>query len=102
MNGSGGSTSNGPGEPPLAVDLDGTLISTDSLVEGIVQVLKRNPLSLFLFPVWLVRGKAAFKDEIAGRVELDAIFELTWYTRHVDAIFERLGALARKEEPIHA
>ncbi len=41
-------------------------------------------------------------EEIAGRVELDAIFDLAWYTRHVDAVFERLGALARKEEPIHA
>ena len=41
-------------------------------------------------------------DEIASRVDLDAIFDLGWYTRHVDAVFERLGALARKEEPIHA
>jgi len=40
--------------------------------------------------------------EIASRVDLDAIFDLGWYTRHVDAVFERLGALARKEEPIHA
>jgi adenylosuccinate lyase len=41
-------------------------------------------------------------EEIAGRVDLDAILDLGWYTRHVDAVFERLGALARKEEPIHA
>ena len=41
-------------------------------------------------------------EEIAGRVDLDAIFNLAWYTRHVDAVFERLGALAGKEEPIHA
>jgi adenylosuccinate lyase len=41
-------------------------------------------------------------EQIAGRVDLDAIFDLGWYTRHVDAVFERLGALARKEEPIHA
>jgi adenylosuccinate lyase len=41
-------------------------------------------------------------EEIAGRVDLDAILDLAWYTRHVDAVFERLGALARKEEPIHA
>jgi adenylosuccinate lyase len=40
--------------------------------------------------------------EIAGRVDLDEIFELAWYTRHVDAAFERLGALARKEDPVHA
>jgi len=41
-------------------------------------------------------------DEIASRVDLDTIFDLTWYTRHIDAAFERLGALARKEEPVHA
>ena len=41
-------------------------------------------------------------EEIASRVDLDAIFDLGWYIRHVDAVFERLGALARKEEPIHA
>jgi adenylosuccinate lyase len=41
-------------------------------------------------------------EEIAARVDLDAILGLGWYTRHVDAVFERLGALARKEEPIHA
>jgi adenylosuccinate lyase len=41
-------------------------------------------------------------EEIAGRVDLDAIFDLAWYTRHVDAVFERLDSLARKEEPVHA
>jgi adenylosuccinate lyase len=41
-------------------------------------------------------------EEIAGRVDLDAILDPGWYTRHIDAVFERLGALARKEEPIHA
>ncbi|HEY7016929.1 MAG TPA: adenylosuccinate lyase [Gaiellaceae bacterium] len=41
-------------------------------------------------------------DEIAGRVDLDAIFDLEWYTRHVDAVFERLGELARREEAVHA
>src|SRR5205814_4713979 len=32
--------------------------------------------------------------EIAGRVDLDAVFDLGWYTRHVDTVFERLAALA--------
>ena len=41
-------------------------------------------------------------EEIAGRVELDELFELGWYTRHVDAVFERLGDLARKEDAVHA
>ena len=35
-------------------------------------------------------------DEIAGRVDLDAVFDLGAYTRHVDAVFERLRALAAK------
>jgi adenylosuccinate lyase len=41
-------------------------------------------------------------DEIAGRVDLDETLDLAWYTRHVDAVFERLGELARKEETVHA
>ncbi len=41
-------------------------------------------------------------EAIAGRVDLDAIFDLGWYTRHVDTVFERLAALTPREEPIHA
>jgi adenylosuccinate lyase len=41
-------------------------------------------------------------EEIAGRVDLDRIFDLGWYTRYVDAVFGRLGELARKEEAVHA
>jgi len=41
-------------------------------------------------------------EEIASRVDLDAIFDLGWYTRHIDAVFERLGELARKEDAVHA
>jgi adenylosuccinate lyase len=44
-------------------------------------------------------------DEIAGRIDLDAVFDLGAYTRHVDTVFARLHALATtysKEEPVHA
>jgi adenylosuccinate lyase len=44
----------------------------------------------------LVRADA----EIAGRVDLDAVFDLSAYTRHVDVVFERLRALSL--EQIHA
>jgi adenylosuccinate lyase len=40
--------------------------------------------------------------EVAGRIDLDTVFDLAWYTRHVDTIFERLAALTRREEPVHA
>lgn len=56
---------------PLCVDLDGTLISGDLLLESMLLLIKRNPLFLFLMPIWLLRGKAAFKAEIAKRVSLN-------------------------------
>ena len=57
--------------PALCVDLDGTLIRGDLLLESLMLLLKRNPLYLFLVPLWLTRGKAALKAQIAARVELD-------------------------------
>ena len=57
---------------PLAVDLDGTLIATDLLWESLFLLLRRNPLYLFMVPVWLMSGPARLKQEIASRVEIDA------------------------------
>lgn len=56
----------------LCVDLDGTLLKSDILYESVLALLSRNPLFIFLLPVWLLRGKAALKHEIARRVDLDA------------------------------
>ena len=46
----------------------------------------------------LVRGD----PEIAGRVDLEAVFDLEATVRHVDIVFDRLHALAQKEVPVHA
>jgi 4-hydroxybenzoate polyprenyltransferase/phosphoserine phosphatase len=56
---------------PLAVDLDGTLIESDLLVESIVALLRKQVLAIFALPVWLLRGRANLKREVARRVELD-------------------------------
>ncbi len=56
---------------PLCVDLDGTLIRSDVLLESFVLLIKRNPLYVFLVPFWLLRGKAALKAQIAARVKLN-------------------------------
>jgi 4-hydroxybenzoate polyprenyltransferase len=56
---------------PLCVDLDGTLVRTDLLVEAVLALVKRNPLYLLLLPLWLLRGKAAFKQEVYRRAELN-------------------------------
>jgi 4-hydroxybenzoate polyprenyltransferase/phosphoserine phosphatase len=58
--------------PVLCVDLDGTLIRSDLLLESLLLLLKQNPLYLFMAAVWLFRGgKARLKDEIAARVTLN-------------------------------
>lgn len=56
---------------PLAVDLDGTLIATDLLWEGLFALLKKNPLYLFLVPFWLAGGPARLKQAIAARIDID-------------------------------
>jgi adenylosuccinate lyase len=40
--------------------------------------------------------------EIAGRVDLDSVFDLDATVRHVDSVFDRLETLIRKEEAVHA
>jgi adenylosuccinate lyase len=48
------------------------------------------------------RELARADDEIASRVDLDAVFDLGAYTQHVDTVFNRLNSIAAKEEPVHA
>ena len=51
---------------PLAVDLDGTLLRTDSLIESIFVLARKQPLSLCRLPGWLLRGRAHFKQRLAA------------------------------------
>lgn len=57
---------------PFAVDLDGTLIATDLLWEGLFLLLRKNPLFLFMVPIWVLSGPARLKREIAARIDIDA------------------------------
>lgn len=59
-------------DTPLAVELDGTLVRTDTLHEGLVRLLKHNPLWLLLAVVWWLKGRAFLRAEVARRVPLDA------------------------------
>lgn len=56
---------------PLCVDLDGTLILTDLLYESVFGLLKINIFYIFLLPLWLIKGKANLKHQIATRTDLD-------------------------------
>jgi len=69
--GTSGLTNQQATSPPLVVDLDGTLIKTDTLAESFFGLIRQNPLYLFLLPFWLLRGKAFLKQQISQRVILD-------------------------------
>lgn len=59
-------------ETPCVVDLDGTLLNSDSLHESILKIIFENPLMLLRLPFWLLRGKAFFKSKVANLGEIDA------------------------------
>jgi 4-hydroxybenzoate polyprenyltransferase/phosphoserine phosphatase len=52
---------------PLIVDLDGTLTPTDTLVELVIKAVKHDPAILLKIPLWLLKGRAPFKQFIAAQ-----------------------------------
>nr|WP_315255743.1 UbiA family prenyltransferase [uncultured Duganella sp.] len=60
-------------EPPLVVDLDGTLIYSDMLWEAILQFLKTQFWRFWLLPFWLLQGKVGFKDRMAAAISFDPV-----------------------------
>ncbi len=54
------------------MDLDGTLIGTDTLWESVVLLFRKQPWLMFVAPFWLLSGRARFKRAVAGRVSLNA------------------------------
>lgn len=62
----------GQSRPCLCVDLDGTLVQTDTIIESLVILLRTKPLSIFALLRCMFSGKARFKQELARRVVLQA------------------------------
>lgn len=58
-------------EIPLCVDLDGTLLNSDLLLESAFSQLKRQPLAMLQWPRWWAAGKARLKAELAALADLD-------------------------------
>ena len=56
---------------PLVVDLDGTLVHTDTLHESALLLLRNQPHLAFLLPFWLLGGKANLKQTLAAHVQLN-------------------------------
>jgi 4-hydroxybenzoate polyprenyltransferase len=57
---------------PLCVDLDGTLIKSDSLFDAFCELVRRNPFAAWRVPLWMMGGRARMKIEIARRAPLEA------------------------------
>ena len=62
---------------PLVVDLDGTLVTNDSLAESLLALARERPLALFALLGRLAGGRAAFKRALAELAPLD-IETLPW------------------------
>lgn len=57
---------------PLAVDLDGTLLATDTLHEGLVAALMRDPAAVPRLLLALRQGRAAFKQHVSRAAPANA------------------------------
>lgn len=78
---------------PLVVDLDGTLINTDLLHEGLVLLLRKNPLYIFSCLIWMMKGKGYLKNKIFKIVDIPS--ELLPYNREILDLLKKEAANGR-------
>jgi len=62
-----------PSCEPLCVDLDGTLVKSDTLLDTVIVLARQSPLSLLQFPRWIAQGKAAFKRKVSLLAAIDVV-----------------------------
>lgn len=92
---------------PLCVDLDGTLLKTDTLHEMLASALHR-PSVLLQVPFWVLKGRANLKAQLAAAIPFDPALlpaneELLTYLRAEKAAGRTLVlATAANERVAHA
>jgi 4-hydroxybenzoate polyprenyltransferase/phosphoserine phosphatase len=92
-----------PIQPPLCVDLDGTLIDTDSLHEQIVWFLTHRLWRSWQLFLWVLRGKAYLKKRLAEvtSVRMDLLpvcAELVEFLRQEHALGRQLILVTAADE----
>jgi len=65
------SSANTDTDVPLCVDLDGTLLKTDTLHELIVRAIKQHWWLLLVLPFLVLKGKAQFKKALSDKIALN-------------------------------
>lgn len=79
---------------PLVLDLDGTLIRTDSLQEQALGLIRRKPFAIFKLVAWVFAGRVVLKERLAAAVPLDP--EFLPVNEDVVALAQREAAKGRK------
>lgn len=57
--------------PVLCVDLDGTLVKSDTLYDSTLVLARQHPAAILKIPGWILEGKAALKLHLTNAVQLD-------------------------------
>ncbi len=75
---------------PLCVDLDGTLVKSDTLLDTVIVLARQSPGSLLHFPKWISQGKASFKQKVSALAAIDVVhlpynWPLLEYLKHEHA-----------------
>jgi 4-hydroxybenzoate polyprenyltransferase len=56
---------------PLCVDLDGTLVKTNTLYEAVIALIRARPIVAFLLPYWLMRGQSYLWQRLSERASIN-------------------------------
>jgi 4-hydroxybenzoate polyprenyltransferase/phosphoserine phosphatase len=56
---------------PLCVDLDGTLVKSDTLIDSLLVLVRQSPLNALRTPKWALEGKARLKSKVTDLISLD-------------------------------
>lgn len=55
----------------ICVDLDGTLVKSDTLLDSVLALARQHPAKVLQIPGWVAQGKAMFKKHVTSSVTLD-------------------------------
>jgi len=84
----------GSDEPVLCVDLDGTLVRTDTLIETFIATVRQRPSTLVRLPAYALRGRAFLKRALAETGSVDPA--LLPYNRELLAYLQRCREAGRR------
>ena len=70
---------------PLVVDLDGTLLNSDMLIESGLSFIRKHPLQSYKPVLWLKHGKTHLKEKLAYASDID-VCKLPYNTHVIELI----------------